>query len=79
MIGIDERALTWRVKAKPLNEDRLLEAVRRAVRGRPGGKPRILYVEDDTDLSGVITALLAGVLPAWRATKLNPVEAMRQI
>ena len=48
--------------AKPLNEDRLLGAVRNAVRGRPGGsKPRILCVEDDTDLSGVITTLLAGV------------------
>jgi DNA-binding response OmpR family regulator len=46
---------------KPLNEERLLGAVRKAVRGRPGGKPSILYVEDDTDLSGFITALLAGV------------------
>lgn len=27
----------------------------------------------------VATALLAGLLPAWRATRLNPVEAMRQI
>lgn len=27
----------------------------------------------------VATAVLAGVLPAWRATRLNPVEAMRQI
>lgn len=27
----------------------------------------------------LVTALLAGVLPAWRATRLNPVEAMRQI
>ncbi len=27
----------------------------------------------------LVTALLAGVLPAWQATRLNPVDAMRQI
>ncbi|MDA1132232.1 MAG: ABC transporter permease [Proteobacteria bacterium] len=27
----------------------------------------------------IVTAILAGLLPAWRATRLNPVEAMRQI
>ena len=53
---------------KPLNEGRLLEAVRKAVRGRPGGRPRLLYVEDDKDLVGVITALLdevADVVPVY--------------
>ena len=27
----------------------------------------------------VATAILAGLLPAWRATRLNPVDAMRQV
>lgn len=27
----------------------------------------------------VITAILAGLLPAWQATRLNPVDAMRQV
>ena len=54
--------------AKPLNENRLLDAVRKAVSSRPGDKPRILYVEDDTDLVGVITTLLgeaAEVVPVF--------------
>jgi ABC-type antimicrobial peptide transport system permease subunit len=27
----------------------------------------------------IVTAILAGLLPAWRATRLNPIDAMRQI
>src|SRR4051794_21178768 len=36
--------------AKPIDEGLLLAAVRRAVRGAPAGKARILHVEDDPDL-----------------------------
>ena len=41
----------------------------------------ILDARATTYLAGTVvaTALLAGVLPAWRATRLNPVEAMRQV
>ena len=46
--------------AKPIDEGQLMAAVRRAVRGSPGGGVRILHVEDDPDLQRVVAAIVAG-------------------
>jgi DNA-binding response OmpR family regulator len=45
--------------AKPIDEGQLMAAVRRAVRGSPGGGVRILHVEDDPDLQRVVAAIVA--------------------
>lgn len=49
-------ALDWLVK--PIDEDRLLNAVRLALRGTGGARPVVLHVEDDPDLRRVICVLL---------------------
>ncbi len=43
---------------KPINESHLVQSVRRAISGIPGGKPVILHVEDDLDVQQ-ITAFIA--------------------
>ncbi|MEO7127458.1 MAG: ATP-binding protein [Rhodoferax sp.] len=42
---------------KPIDEDLLIRAVRRAVAGSQAGKPRILHVEDDLDVQRVTAAV----------------------
>ena len=49
-------ALDWQVK--PIDEGRLLAAVRGAVRTPGSRKPVVLHVEDDPDLASVVAALL---------------------
>ena len=46
---------------KPLDKDRLLEAVGRAARRIGPSNPRVLYVEDDTDLTDITRALLDSI------------------
>jgi PAS domain S-box-containing protein len=46
----------WLVK--PIDQDRLTRAVRRAVQSARGGRARILHVEDDADLLRVVAALV---------------------
>ena len=53
---------------KPIDQKRLLTAVKRATRERTGGFPRLLYVEDDSDLVRVVSALLDGVATVVAAT-----------
>lgn len=51
----------------PIDETRLLAAVKRVARVRGNGKSRLLYVEDDGDLVSMMTSLFAGtaeVVPA---------------
>lgn len=43
---------------KPIDENHLVQSVRRAIAGMPGGKPVILHVEDDLDVQQ-ITAFIA--------------------
>ena len=43
---------------KPLDQDRLLEAIGSAVHGAASSKPHVLYVEDDKDLTAVVGSLL---------------------
>ena len=48
----------WLVK--PIDEDRLMAAVERAVQGPFGDRGRILHVEDDPDLQRVVAAIVDG-------------------
>ena len=52
---------------KPIDHDRLLDAVRRAVSQRCNGRPRILYVEDDADLVQVIASMIGDSVEIVRA------------
>jgi PAS domain S-box-containing protein len=46
----------WLVK--PIDKDRLTRAVRQAVLCSAGGRPHILYIEDDPDLQQVVAAIV---------------------
>ncbi|MFL6234168.1 MAG: response regulator [Thermoanaerobaculia bacterium] len=46
----------WLVK--PIDEDRLMQAMERAVLGPAGDRARILHVEDDPDLQRVVAAIV---------------------
>ena len=43
---------------KPIDQNRLLAAVKKATRGQTDVWPKVLYVEDDPDLGRVVSALL---------------------
>ncbi|HEB80210.1 MAG TPA: hybrid sensor histidine kinase/response regulator, partial [Rhodospirillales bacterium] len=62
---------------KPISQDHLAMAVRRAVQGNGGGKAKVLYVEDDVDLSDVTTALLEGMVNLIHAATLE--EAKKEL
>ena len=57
--------------SKPIDEERLLAALRRAVSGATEARPRVLYVEDDQDLVRVVATLLADVACVERAAGLD--------
>jgi PAS domain S-box-containing protein len=48
--------IDWLIK--PIDQDRLMDAVRNAARGATSERPRILHVEDDVDLRRVVAAIL---------------------
>lgn len=55
---------------KPIDEDRLIRAVRRVAIRKDGGLPRLLHVEDNLDILGLVTGLLEGVADAVPAPTL---------
>ncbi len=46
--------------SKPIDEERLIAGLRRAVRDDASHRPRLLHVEDDADIQAVIRHLLSG-------------------
>ena len=42
---------------KPIDEDRLIQGLRRAIQEMPGARPRILHVEDDADIQRITAAI----------------------
>jgi PAS domain S-box-containing protein len=60
---------------KPVDEDQLVRSVQLAVR-RKGGIPRILHVEDDTDLSAVLASSLEGQAEIIGAVTLARAEQL---
>jgi DNA-binding response OmpR family regulator len=62
---------------KPIDEKRLLDAVRRAVRTTSGRQSRILHIEDDIDLSRIVKSILAPVADVQSAGTIA--EAMTKI
>ncbi len=67
--------IDWLVK--PIDEDRLMLAMERAVRGPLGDRARILHVEDDPDLQRVVAAIVDG--DAWIEQALNLAEARERL
>lgn len=67
--------IDWLVK--PIDEDRLMLAVERAVRGPLGDRARILHVEDDPDLQRVVAAIVDGDARIEQA--LNLAEARERL
>jgi DNA-binding response OmpR family regulator len=65
----------WLVK--PIDEDRLMLAMERAVRGALGDRAHILHVEDDPDLQRVVAAIVDGDARIERA--LNLAEARERL
>jgi PAS domain S-box-containing protein len=47
--------------ARPIDENRLVRAVRKAVSGEEPQRPRILHVEDDPDIQRVAAAIAQGI------------------
>jgi PAS domain S-box-containing protein len=62
---------------KPIDEKRLLDAVRRAVLTTGSQRPRVLHVEDDADLSRIVQSILAPVAEVQPAGTIA--EAMAKI
>src|SRR3954468_11217449 len=56
---------------KPIDEDRLMLAVERAVRSSLGGRAHILHVEDDPDLQRVVAAIVDGDARVEQALNLS--------
>lgn len=61
---------------KPIDEDRLLAALHRAVRSGTGTGPRLLHVEDDADIRAVVHRLLTGHAEIHAAATLAEAQAL---
>ncbi|MDH4230122.1 MAG: PAS domain S-box protein [Nitrospirota bacterium] len=59
---------------KPVDEERLLAAVRQAT--RPPDQPRVLHVEDETDVRDVVRLLLAGRAEVTAAATLTEASSL---
>lgn len=57
--------------SKPLDQARLIDAVRIAAATRPSGKPRILHVESDADVRHVVSMVLTDVAQLFSAGSLR--------
>ncbi|TFY96178.1 response regulator [Ramlibacter humi] len=68
-------AMDW--LAKPIDEDRLLSAIRQAMRGAKRERPALLHVEDDPDLRRVVAAMVGPGCDTVAASTLD--EARRQL
>ncbi len=62
---------------KPIDQQRLINAVRRATGPMADGKPYILHVEDDPDIVQVVGAIVADIATTASATSLR--EARRRL
>ena len=43
---------------KPIDQNRMIAAIQRGLRSHANGRPRLLYVEDDSDIVQMVAALL---------------------
>jgi DNA-binding response OmpR family regulator len=63
---------------KPIDEDLLIQSVRRAVAGMPSGKPRILHVEDDLDIQRIVAEVARDFANFKFAATLDEARALLQ-
>lgn len=63
---------------KPIDEDQLIQSVRRAVAGMPSGKPRILHVEDDLDIQRIVAEVARDFAIFKFAATLDEARALLQ-
>lgn len=62
---------------KPVNHDQLIVSIQRAISHRGcTEKPRILHVEDDTDVYQVVSSILQGVAESYLAKSLQEARAL---
>lgn len=61
--------IDWLIK--PIDEERLIAGLRRAVKTNANGRPRLLHVEDDEDIRAVIRHLLSGQTEIQAASTLT--------
>lgn len=61
---------------KPIDQGKLVRAVKLAVRGPRQGKPRILHVEDDSDVLKVVEAILQEIGEVTSATTVAQAQSL---
>ncbi|MFY8094626.1 MAG: PAS domain S-box protein [Niveispirillum sp.] len=62
--------------SKPIDEDRLLAALHRAVQASADNGPRLLHVEDDADIRAIVHRLLSGHADIHAAGTLAEAQAL---
>lgn len=55
---------------KPIDEEKLLSAVRAAMKGSAGRRPRVLHVEDDADVAALVQTMLGDLVDVVEARTL---------
>ncbi|MGQ9528429.1 MAG: PAS domain S-box protein [Chloroflexus sp.] len=74
--GHDLNVVDW--LPKPIDQQRLLVALRRAARHTGAGRPLILHVEDDSDVIAVVSLLLAEIADVKAATTIGEAQTLLQ-
>jgi signal transduction histidine kinase/DNA-binding response OmpR family regulator len=64
---------------KPVDVDRLLSALRLATDGQDHPLPRILHVEDDTDVANVVAGIVGGLASIDRAASVRVAKHLLQM